>query len=100
MEETDPMKNISRSRSGHLRGEKVRTYLVSVPIHSKSPTIKQGHIKELSKTDTLDEIGVHIDEMENIVQNIQVINVECSKCVGSFKNMFNKCKVKSKVSVV
>ena len=94
------MKNPRCSVSSENRGNTIRTYIVSVPIGTQSPKIKHGHIRELQSQHTIQDIEQQIDEVENIVQNIQVINVESSKCVGSFKNMFNNCKLKSKVSAV
>lgn len=85
------------SLTSGLRGDKLRTFVVSVPINGKVPKIKKGHIKELGKADTLQDIGNHVDEAESIVQNIQIITVECSKCVGSFNKIFSKCKVKATV---
>jgi hypothetical protein len=89
-----------KSDSSQHRGKTIQTFIVSVPVGSKIPKIKHGHIRELTHQDTTAKIEKHIDEIENIVQNIQVINIECSKCVGSFKNIFNNCKVKSKVSAI
>lgn len=90
---------INKSLSS-VRGEDIRTFIVSVPKGNETPKVKIGHIKELTHQDTIEDIERHIEDVERIVQNIQVIHVECSKCVGSFKNIFNNCRIKSKVSVV
>lgn len=91
----------SLSNSGNKqRGETIRTYIVSVPVSSKPPKVKKGHIHQLVHEDTIHDIEKHIDDVETIVQNIQVINIECSKCVGSFKNIFNHCRLKSKVTAI
>jgi hypothetical protein len=95
-----PDSKLSTSSSSHHRDKTIKTFIVSVPIGIKSPKIKHGHIRKLNRQDTTIEIEKHIDEVENIVQNIQVLQIECSNCVGSFKNIFNNCKVKSKVSAI
>jgi hypothetical protein len=90
----------SNSTGNKQRGETIRTYIVSVPVSSKPPKVKKGHIHQLVHDDTIQDIEKHIDDVEAIVQNIQVINIECSKCVGSFKNIFNNCRLKSKVTAI
>ena len=107
-EDDNKLRLIGENRSNmhaNLRGNKIRTYLVSIPADTKPPKVnKHGSIREITAKDTVEEVEKHIDDIENIVQNIQVINVACSNCIGSCKNIINlKAKIKDnnvKASVV
>lgn len=86
-----------KSPTSELRGERIKTYMISMPIDAEEPNIKGGFMKQIVKTDTLADIAEHIEDVEKMASNIQIIHVECSNCVATFKNMFNKCRLKSKV---
>jgi hypothetical protein len=74
-----------------IRGQSVRTFVVSVPIGSESPKITAGHIHELNHHDTINDIAENIDKVESIVNNIQVISISC---FDFFRSCRNKVDVK------
>ena len=78
---------ISRSSS---RKQHLRTFIVSVPIGSKAPKIKQGIIKELDQSHTIDEIEKLILESEITVYNIADVAVQTAKCCGNIFKMVDK----------
>ena len=89
-----------RNSTSQLRGENFKTYIISVPINEKKPKIKKGHVQEILKADTLEDIAKYINDAEDIAHNIHITYVTCSKCMGSCNNIFSRCRIKSKVSAV
>jgi hypothetical protein len=77
------------SRSGS-RTEHLRTFIVSVPIGSKIPKIKQGIIKELDQNHTIDEIEKLILESEVVAYNLADVAVQTAKCCGNVFKLVNK----------
>jgi len=77
----------SRSNS---RKQALRTFIVSIPIGSKPPKIKQGVVKELDKTHTIDEIEQLIAESEVVAYNLADVAVQTAKCCGNIFKVVNK----------
>ena len=88
-EEVDKLKRDSLNHSGtsirsNSRLAGVKTYVVSVPHDSITPKIKYGSLKQINLGDNLQDIEKAIEEVEQktveIINNINNINIECSKC--------------------
>lgn len=90
------MSRSNSSNSSYSSNNKVKSFIISIDKDEPIPLLKKGSIKEIKNNLTGEEIIKDIEELEKtaevIINNINNINVECSKCTGIFKNIFNKCR--------
>jgi len=88
----------SRSRSkpesipskSQSRKNELRTFIISIPIGSRPPRIKNGVVKELDKSHTIDEIEQLILESEIVASNIHDTIVQTARCCGNVFKLADK----------
>ena len=83
--------NSTSSNNVITRKPSVRTFLVSVPGDKKPPKHhKHGAIKELPQTLNLEEVQQHIEHVEQMVQVVNNVTIECSNCLKIAKSCTKK----------
>jgi hypothetical protein len=103
--EKESTHSTNSSTISSTRSDKVDTYVISLPRGKKlnKKMLKYASMKKIDVTDGLEQISLHLEEIEkatiDIVNNVKTISVSCTNCCVSMNCLSNN-DVDANVSAV